>query len=71
MGKKACSDTLPRFRMTSCLRELGTPCPLGYDLLPPNGTRPPAFASWGHPASPFRRPVALRLHEKPKGDHYP
>ena len=68
MCQKAYSDTLPRFRVTSCLRKCATPCFLGYDLLPPNRTRPPAFPSWGHPAPPFRRPVAFRLHEKPKGE---
>ena len=50
MCQSACSDTLPRFRATSCLRECATPCLLGYDLLPPCGSRPPAFKSWGHPA---------------------
>jgi hypothetical protein len=27
MCKQACSDTLPRFRVTSCLRKFATPCP--------------------------------------------
>ena len=60
MCQSVCSDTLPRFRVTSCLQELVTACPLGYDLLPPIRTRPPAFASSRHPALPFRRPVAFR-----------
>ncbi len=71
MCQSVCSDTLPRFRATSCLQELGTPCPWVSDLLPSSELRPPAFASSRHPASPFRRPVASRPHEKPKGEHYP
>jgi len=34
MGKKACSDILPRFHVTSCLRQDATSCFFGCDILP-------------------------------------
>ena len=71
MCKQACSDILPRFRVTSCLRKFATPYLVGYDLLPSSETRPPAFGSSRHPAPPFRCQVVFRPHERPKGDHYP
>ena len=37
MRKKACSDILPRFRATSCLREFATPCFFGRNILPLSG----------------------------------
>ncbi len=67
MCKKACSDILPRFRATSCLRKYATSCFFGCDILPslrrdtlPSQVRdilPRTVSSSG----------CLPTHEKPKG----
>jgi hypothetical protein len=59
MRKKACSDTLPRFR--------ATPCFLGRDILPSSGrdTLPSRVGDiLPRTVSP---PDCLPAHEKPKG----
>ena len=67
MGQKACSDILPRFWATSCLREFATPCFFDRDILPSSGrdTLPSRVRdTLPRTVSP---PDCLQGHEKPKG----
>jgi len=60
MRKKAYSDILPHFHVTSCLEARDILPPRGRDILPRH-TRHPAFTQTQHPASClFCCPVASR-----------
>ena len=71
MCKKACSDTLPRFRVTSCLREYATPCPFGRNILPSSGRD----SLPSHVRDLLPRTVSpsgcLPAHQKPQGGTHP
>lgn len=67
MYQNVCSDTLPRFRVTPCLREFVTPCFLTRDILP--SARRDTLPVQGRDTPPLAisPPGCLTAHEKPQG----